>query len=182
VTNDGRIQDTDKPKYAAKSKQSQYDGGLRTPIMLEWPAKIRPTMSDTVVSSMDISPPLLDAVGFVKREGLQRVSLRDSAMLAGRNAVFGECFTHNSKDLANPSGSLRWRWVIPDEWKLIVPAAQNEPDAKTELYDLKADPAEEKEFFTVETDRVGRMRAILDTWRKGWSAFLTLRRQAATVA
>ena len=50
VTDNGWIQNPEAPKYAPKSKQSQYDGGLRTPIMVRWPAKIRPAMSDTVVT------------------------------------------------------------------------------------------------------------------------------------
>jgi uncharacterized sulfatase len=95
------------------------------------------------------------------------VSLTDSASLTARKAVFGECFTHNSKDLANPSASLRWRWVIQDDWKLIVPAAQNEPDAEVELFDLKADPREEKNLAGAQKDRVEKMRAVLDEWWKG---------------
>jgi uncharacterized sulfatase len=167
VTDNGWIQDPGKPKYAEKSKQSQYDGGLRTPIMVRWPAKIRPAMSDTVVSSLDILPTLLDAAGVTRPEGIPGVSLTDSAALAARKAVFGECFTHNSKDLENPSASLRWRWIIQDDWKLIVPAPQNEPDAVVELYNLKADPNEDKSLAGSEKDRVERMRAELDGWWKG---------------
>jgi arylsulfatase A-like enzyme len=167
VTDNGWIQDPDKPRYAPKSKQSQYDGGLRTPIMVRWPAKIRPAMSDAVVSSLDILPTVLDATGIKRPEGLPGVSLTDSAAVTARDAVFGECFTHNSKDLANPSASLRWRWVIQGDWKLIVPAAQNEPDAKIELYNLKIDPTEEKNLADVERERVEKMRATLDAWWKG---------------
>ena len=34
VTDNGWIQSTDSGRYAPKSKRSQYDGGIRTPIML----------------------------------------------------------------------------------------------------------------------------------------------------
>jgi len=167
VTDNGWIQNPNTPKYAPKSKQSQYDGGLRTPIMVKWPAKFRPAKSDTAVSSLDILPTLLDATGIPRPEGLPGVSLSDSAALAARDAVFGECFTHNSKDLANPSASLRWRWVIMGHWKLIVPASLNEPDAVVELYDLKGDPTEEKNLAGADKERVEKMRAVLDGWWKG---------------
>jgi uncharacterized sulfatase len=167
VTDNGWIQDPAARRYAPKSKQSQYDGGLRTPIMVRWPAKLRPAMSDTAVSSVDIMPTLLDAVGIARPEGLPGLSLADTAALAARKAVFGECFTHNSKDLANPSASLRWRWVIQDGWKLIVPAVQNEPAAVVELYNLTADPKEEKNLAASEKDRVEKLRAELDAWWKG---------------
>ncbi len=167
VTDNGWIQDPNAPKYAPKSKQSQYDGGLRTPIMVRWPAKIRPAMSDSVVSSLDILPTVLDAAGIHRPDGLPGVSLTDAAAVNARGAVFGECFTHNSKDLANPSASLRWRWVIQGDWKLIVPASQNEPAAVVELFNLKSDPTEEKNLADAETERVEKMRAKLDGWWKG---------------
>ena len=167
VSDNGWIQDPDSEKYAAKSKQSQYDGGLRSPIMVRWPAKIRPAKSEAVVSSIDFFPTVLDAVGIPRPKGLPGLNLTDAAALLARDAVFGECFTHNSKDLSNPSASLRWRWVIMGDWKLIVPAAQNEPEAKTELYHLKADPTEEKNLADAEKERVEKMRAKLDAWWKG---------------
>ena len=167
LTDNGWIQDPNAPKYAPKSKQSQYDGGLRTPLIVRWPGRIRPAMSDVPVSSIDILPTILDATGIQRPDGLPGVSLTDSAAVNARDAVFGECFTHNSKDLENPSASLRWRWVIMGDWKLIVPAARNEPEAKTELYNLKADPNEEKNLADAEKDRVEKMRAKLDAWWKG---------------
>jgi arylsulfatase A-like enzyme len=168
LTDNGWIQDPNSAKYAPKSKQSQYEGGLRTPIMVRWPAKIRPAMiADTVVSSVDILPTLLDAVGIERPKDLPGISMTDTAALAARKAVFGECFTHNSKDLANPSASLRWRWVIQGEWKLIVPAPQNEADGKVELFNLKMDPTEERNVADAEKERVDAMRAVLDAWWKG---------------
>ena len=167
LTDNGWIQEPNSQAYAAKSKQSQYDGGLRTPIIVRWPAKIRPAMSETVVSSTDILPTVLDAVGIKRPDGLPGLNLMDAAALADRKAVFGECFTHNAVDLAKPESSLRWRWVIQGDWKLIVPAPQNEPNAVTELYNLKADPNEEKNVATGEAERVGQMRTVLDEWWRG---------------
>ena len=168
LTDNGWIQDPNAPRFAPKSKLTQYDGGLRTPLMVRWPAKIRPAMnSDTVVSSVDIFPTLLDAVGIERPKDLPGISMMDAAALAARKAVFGECFTHNSKDLANPAASLCWRWVIQDDWKLIVPAPQNEAGQPVELYDLKADPHEEKNLAAEQTERVEKMRAVLDGWWKG---------------
>ena len=52
--------------------------------------------------------------------------------------------------------------MIQGDWNLIVPASQNEPSATTELYNLKADPSEEKDLADAEKDRVEKMRAKLD--------------------
>ena len=40
LTDNGWIQDPDKPRFAARSKQSPYEGGVRTPILVRWPAKL----------------------------------------------------------------------------------------------------------------------------------------------
>jgi arylsulfatase A-like enzyme len=117
VADNGWIQNTDEPKYAPRSKQSQYDGGLRTPIMLRWPGRIVPRKSGTIISSLDLYPTVMKACGVKFAEDLPGVDLLDDAAIAARKTIFGECFTHNSKDLTNPAASLRWRYVIEDGWK-----------------------------------------------------------------
>ena len=42
LADNGWIQDPDADRYAPKSKQSPYDGGLRTPIIVRWPGKVQP--------------------------------------------------------------------------------------------------------------------------------------------
>jgi uncharacterized sulfatase len=167
VTDNGWIQDPEKPRYAPRSKQSPYDGGLRTPIMLRWPGRVTPRMSDTPVSSLDLLPTLLAASKIPAPAGLAGVNLLDDAAVTARPAVFGECFTHTAVDLHDPSSSLRWRWVIAQGWKLIVPAAKNEPEAVVELYDLTRDPTEQHNRAQDEPARVEKLRAILDAWWRG---------------
>jgi uncharacterized sulfatase len=59
LVDNGWITDPETGRYAPKSKQSPYDGGLRTPIMVRWPGKLAPKMSDTPVSSVDLFPTIL---------------------------------------------------------------------------------------------------------------------------
>ena len=49
--------------FAPKSKQSPYDGGTRTPIILRWPTVVEPTRYETLASSIDIVPTILHATG-----------------------------------------------------------------------------------------------------------------------
>jgi len=167
VTDNGWIQKPDAPKYAPKSKQSQYDGGLRTPIMVRWPAKVRPQMSDSLAMSVDLMPTLLTAVGLKPTKDMQGINLLDPKAVKSRNTIFGECFTHNSMDLHKPAASLRWRWVIEGDWKLIVPAVQNEPKEVVELYNLAHDKFEEKNLADAEKARVESLRKKLDAWWPG---------------
>jgi uncharacterized sulfatase len=167
VADNGWIQSLDRPQYAPKSKQSPYDGGLRTPIMIRWPRKVTPRMNGAAVSSIDLCPTLLRACGVPAPDDLPGVNLLDADAVSARTAVFGECFTHNAVDLENPAANLRWRWVISDGWKLIVPVPQNEPTGKFELFNLAVDPKEETNLAETEPARVASLRERLDAWWPG---------------
>src|SRR5439155_297663 len=139
LADNGWIQDPDAARYAPKSKQSPYDGGLRTPLMIRWPGRVKPRMSDDLALSIDFVPTLMAALGQKPAADLPGVNLLDDDAVRRRPAIFGECFTHNAVDLNDPAKNLRWRWVIEGRWKLIAPA---DAAQKSELYDLIADAHE----------------------------------------
>jgi uncharacterized sulfatase len=167
VTDNGWIQMPDEGRYAPKSKQSPYDGGLRTPIMVRWPGKVKPAKSEALASSIDLVPTLLHAAGVQAPAGLPGVNLLDEAAVRQRDTLFGACFTHDAVDLDAPARSVRWRWCIEKNWKVIVPDAVNEPKDVVELYDLAADPREERNLAATQPDRVAHLRKRLDAW---WDA------------
>lgn len=164
VADNGWIQNPDAPKYAPRSKQSQYDGGLRTPIMVRWPGKVQPRIDGTLASSVDIAPTVLRAVGMMPPAEMTGLNLLDDAALAARKSIMGEIFTHNSVDLEKPSASLRWRWIIDGGYKLIVPDTRNEATEKPELYLIGADPNEQTNLATAEAAVVESLTKKLDAW------------------
>lgn len=167
VTDNGWIQDPKADRYAAKSKQSPYDGGLRTPIMVRWPGRVKPRKSERLAISLDIAPTLLAAAGLKPDKDMPGVNLLDDDALAARKAIFGECFTHNAVDIHDPASSLRYRWTIEGSWKLIVPAGRNEAKGEPELYDLASDPNEEHNLAAERKPTVERLKARLDAWWPG---------------
>ena len=144
VSDNGWIPGAAVNKFDPRSKQSPYDGGLRSPILVRWPGKVKPEKSAALASSLDLAPTILAAAGAKVPAELPGLNLLDSAALGNRKTLFGECFTHNAVDLEKPASGLRWRWVIDGDWKLIVPAPQNEPTGKVELFQLAEDPREEQ--------------------------------------
>jgi uncharacterized sulfatase len=166
VTDNGWITDPQTGKYAPRSKQSPYDGGLRTPIMIRWPAKLSPQMNDTPVSSLDLFPTILKACGVPLPENLPGIDLTDSAAVKARKTLTGDCYTHSFVDQEKPASSLRWRWIIDDGWKLIVPAQQNEK-GDPELYQISKDPHEEHDRAAEQPDRAAALRSKLDAWWPG---------------
>jgi uncharacterized sulfatase len=167
VTDNGWIQDPKANRYAAKSKQSPYDGGLRTPIMVRWPGHVKPRKSERLAISLDIAPTLLAATGLKPDKDMPGLNLLDDDALAARKAIFGECFTHNAVNIHDPASSLRYRWMIEGSWKLIVPAGRNEATGEPELYDLVRDPDEEHNVATEQKVTVEHLKARLDAWWSG---------------
>ncbi|HAV62374.1 MAG TPA: hypothetical protein DCY13_08430 [Verrucomicrobiales bacterium] len=167
VTDNGWITDPETGRYAPRSKQSPYDGGLRTPIMIRWPGQVAARQSDVPVSSIDLMPTLLHAADIQARDPLPGENLLDEAVLAKRKSVYGACFTHDGVDLDRPSTGLRWRWVVSGGWKLILPDAKNQPDDKVELYRINSDPFERENLAGVEPELVARLRKLTDNWWDG---------------
>jgi arylsulfatase A-like enzyme len=167
VADNGWITDPQTGEYALKSKQSQYDGGLRTPIMIRWPSNVEPRRSEALASSIDLVPTLLAAANLQATSQMQGINLLDERAVRERKAIYGECFTHESKDPNNPAASLRWRWMIEGDWKLILPHAHNQPGDATELYDLSKDPHEERNVASSHGTLVEKMREKLDAWWPG---------------
>jgi uncharacterized sulfatase len=162
LADNGWIQDPEADRYAPKSKQSPYDGGLRTPIIIRWPARVAPAQSDRLATSLDLAPTLLRAAGIDPTPDMPGVNLLDPASVKGRDAIFGEIFTHDAVDIHRPAQSLRYRWGIEGNWKLIVPAAQNAPGNSAELYNLTADPSETRNVADQEPARVAHLRSLID--------------------
>jgi arylsulfatase A-like enzyme len=167
LADNGWIQDPGADRYAPRSKQSPYDGGLRTPILVRWPGKVAPRTCEAPVSAIDLAPTILKAVGQNPQAGMEGLNLLDAQAIAARPAIFGEIFTHNAVDIHEPSSSLRYRWVVAGDWKLIVPDPGNVPDGVVELYDVVHDPQESRNLAGTEQARVKELERRLDSWWKG---------------
>lgn len=164
LADNGWITDPRTGRFAPKSKQSPYDGGLRTPIIVHGPGQIQAMDSGQLASAVDILPTVLGICGVELPPGLPGVDLRQPAALQARKGIFGACFTHDAISLEAPDRNLRWRWGIEGSWKLILPDAVNEPAGVAELYNLTTDPFEEANLARTELDRVTRMRRSMDAW------------------
>jgi uncharacterized sulfatase len=162
----GWIQDPDAPRYAPKSKQSPYDGGLRTPIIVKWARQVQPGSSDSLVSSIDIAPTIMAAVTGKVPPQMPGVNLLNARAVAGRRAVFGEVFEHTAVDIANPAANLKYRWIIDGNSKLIVPHPPNVKSTKVELYDVEQDPHENNNLADAHRGKVKQLHQKLDAWWK----------------
>ena len=177
IADNGWIPRTDKPVVDfARSKQSPFDGGIRSPILVSWPGHIKPTVVDAPASAVDLMPTLLKLVGARVPADGDGLDLLDDAALKARPFVAGQNSTHDIRKLGNPAASLRYRWLVAGDLKLIVSSglktgetANGSTDATEppRLFDLKADPAEQRDLAADRPADVKRLTALLDGWWDG---------------
>ena len=120
----------------------------------------------TLVSSIDLAPTFLNAVGLEPTDAMQGVNLLDGDALAERDAIFGEIFEHDIVHRTDAAASLKYRWVIDGDWKLIVPHPARVPNGEVELYDLRDDPHEKQNLASDQSERVAQLKRKLDAWWK----------------
>ncbi len=168
ICDNGWIQDPNADKYAPRSKQSPYDTGLRTPIVLRWPGHISPRRSQALASTIDLAPTILAAAGLKKTSDMPGINLADEQQVAARHTLYGECFEHNAVDIHSPASSLKYRWIRDGQWKLILPAPTYTQDKSgPQLFDLSKDPTEEHNLAADHKDQVALLTQKLDAWWPG---------------
>lgn len=163
ICDNGWIQNPNARGFAPKSKQSPNEGGLRTPILLRWPAKIKPAMPDSLASAVDLMPTILRACGAKVPDACEGIDLLDEKAVAARHEVFGAGYDHDMVDLGDPARSLKWRWTRAGDWKLILPGSRV-PGAKPELYNVAMDPTEIHDLAASQAGRVEELTRQIDSW------------------
>ena len=176
VTDNGWIQNPAKNGYAPRSKQTPYEGGIRTPILYSWPGKIAPSERKELSSSIDIVPTLLAAAGVKIPEDLPGLDLLDeltSSTPIHRNQIFGEGFAHDIADVEKPEASLLYRWTIRDQWKLLLTydgevnryqSTHPRTERGPQLFDLVQDPTEQRNLAGQHPELVQELAKSIEGW------------------
>lgn len=153
-----------------RSKLSCFEDGLRTPILIRLPGKTRAVNHYQLVSTTDLMPTILSAVGLSDEvtERMKGIDLMPSVMgieeLPERPA-FGAIYPNDAQQLDSPETHARARWVRCKEFKLVIPGAGQAPIGPY-LFDLKHDPEELKNLYN-DADQVQRIQELtkrLDDW------------------
>ncbi len=133
-------------------KISQFEGGIRVPLMMKWPARIRPgTVSEEPVAHIDVMPTLAAAAEAPEPEGVI-IDGENLLPLATRTGL--EAW--NRDTLFWQSG--HYRVVRHKDWKLQVTAR---PD-KRWLFNLAEDPTEQINLAESKPEKVIELMALLD--------------------
>mgnify|MGYP000865981633 CR=1 FL=1 len=137
-------------------KLTMFEGGIRVPLFMRWPARIAPgTRIEKPAGHIDLMPTFAAAAGAPLPAGvaIDGVNLLESETPArADDALFWQ--------------SAYYRVVRQGDWKLQV----TERPKKAWLFDLAADPTEKVNLAEREPARVAAMTALLDAHRKAGRA------------
>ena len=132
-------------------KGSMYEGGLRVPGIIEWPAGIKtPKITETPACTVDIFPTIVDVVGLPEDSILKPVDGMSLKPLFG-----GDLMTRPKPLGFRHTGKGAW---IDNDWKIVKPRIVG---AKVELYNLKDDPSEKKDLASEHPEIAARMEKQL---------------------
>jgi arylsulfatase A-like enzyme len=150
-------------------KGSVYEGGIRVPCFIRWPGGLpADTRVDRLAAAVDLAPTLLEACGVAPPTGVAFDGRSLLPLLKGE-----------TPDWPNRTVFAQWhRGDVPERYrafmargeryKLVRPEqAQKSPrplEETFELYDLEADPFEQRNIAEANPDVVSRLRAAYDRW------------------
>ena len=154
-----RGMDPDSTGYLRGFKKDFYEGGLRVPTVIEWPAGIEPRVTNFPSSTYDMFPTLIDVAGLspdsinVVHDGISIIELFDYE-LPKREVPIG--FRAN--------GGLMW---LDNDWKLVRNVDYDGKKFVTtdyELYNVIGDPTESNNLIEMYPEIAAKMIEQQSKW------------------
>ncbi len=152
----------------AEGKGWMYEGGVREPLLISWPEKVKSSsLCSEPVSSPDFYPTLLEAAGLPLRpeqhvDGVSMIPLMTGEGSFDREALFWH-YPHYGNQGGTPGSS-----ILMYPWKLI----EFFENGRVELYNLEQDPGEQIDLAVSETERAAIMKGKLHLWQSEKGALI----------
>lgn len=138
-----------------------YEGGIREPLIVKWPATIKPATTCSVpISSVDYFPTLLELCGVKlpgKVDGQSIAPLLKQSGTVSREAIYWHYPHYWGGNRVRPAGAVR-----AGDWKLI----EYYEEMRVELYNLKNDLSEAHDMALENAKKADELRNMLHAWRK----------------
>ncbi|MHC4636503.1 MAG: sulfatase-like hydrolase/transferase [Planctomycetota bacterium] len=154
-------------------KGTLYEGGIREPMAIRWPGKIKAgSVCDEPVMAVDFYPTFLELAGAPKPkqilDGMSIVPLLKGKKKLKRKAIFWHFPAYLQGNYGYPG---RWRTtpagaVRVGNWKLI----EYFEDGRLELYNLKKDIGEKNNLAKENPKKTKKMHKLLRQWRESVKA------------
>jgi len=143
-------------------KYSLYEGGTRVPFLARWPARIKPGVSDALVSQIDLLATFAELTGQKLAADAGPDSLPRLAALTGESRTGRDHLIEHAGGLAIRKGN--WKFTAPANAGKKAKPAKPSPGGG-ELYDLSADIGETKNVAADNPQVVSELTALLQKIR-----------------
>lgn len=135
-------------------KRDFYEGGIRTPFIVEWPGMITPGSRNQHVSAFwDFLPTVCDITGISTPHDIDGISYLP--VLKGLEQPEHDYLYYEFYEKQGTQA------VIQDDWKLISLQVNAPKKTHYELYNLKTDPKEQHNVAVLHPDRVEQLKALI---------------------
>lgn len=141
-------------------KGTLYEGGIREPLIVKWPAKIeKGRVSEALATSVDFYPTLLEIAGAEQPGGqvLDGKSLLPEFIENNFNSERAIFWHYPVYHHDVPAGAVR-----KGDWKLI----ENQVTGKVSLYNLRADISEAMNLAELYPEKTSELKTLLQNWQK----------------
>ena len=162
--------------FALRSKGSPYENGIRTPIMVSWPARVKPEQCNDLAHAIDLFPTIAAATGVDAPADLPGINLMDQNARSDRPQVFGVTHAIHNMTLGDPDDTQKYLWCVGAQWKLIQRFDGRDTTkyknvhawdtAAERLYDIKSDPHELHDLAVDKPEIVQQLKQALANWKR----------------
>lgn len=133
-------------------KMTLWEGGIRVPMLVSWPAVVDPRIENGPVSQLDLTASFLEIAGVPDRLHLDGISLwshwKGGALPLDR-VFYWRLFQR-----------AQYKAIRKGDWKYMVKGQESF------LFRIDADPAEQNNLISGEPGRQKELKALLDEWEK----------------
>lgn len=146
-------------------KYSNFEAGTRVPFLLQWPARVKPGVSDALIGQLDLFASLASLTGYKLETAAAPDSFDVLRALLGESKTGRDHLVEHAGALALRTGS--WKLIEPGKGEKVNKNVNIETgaDGEPQLYNLAEDPGETRNLAPQQMERVRQMSAALNTIR-----------------
>ncbi len=153
------------------SKGMLYEGGIRVPLIVRWPGRIKPGISEAPVTGIDFYPTLLELAGIASPLNTSTDGISFAPLLLGKQLPERDIFWHFPAYLEAYSGDASHKDPFRTTPVSVIRSGNFKllefyEDGRKELYNLKQDIGETTNLAGSNPAKAGELSRKLAAWKK----------------
>lgn len=143
-------------------KYSNFEAGTRVPFIVSWPAKIKPGVSNALVSHIDLFASMAGLVGGKIADQAAPDSRNQLETLLGKDSKGRDYIIEQAGTLSVSDGN--WKYITPGNGAVYNKLTNTElgNNKEVQLYNLKDDVGEKVNIAAQHPEIIERLRSILE--------------------